>query len=161
MTPPSSCLILDSPRILRFHSLPCRRRTEKRLKPVKICIDLFTCFINIYWPLGTKISFYIFGTLGCPQYLLGQKLRMLRIASLRPRVSPLPLIIRAGTYSTVPVPTKEVVTPELEKADRAKEMELRTEQAPNRNTTWASSQRSRGDAFDQPRFEGAILQMQV
>ena len=85
--------------------------------------------------------------------------RFLRIASLRPRSSPLLILVRA--YSTAPVPAKRLVTPEIEKADKAKEVELRTKQAPNRTTTWASSQRPRSDAFDQPRFEGAILEMQA
>lgn len=85
---------------------------------------------------------------------------MPRIASLRPRASP-HLLLRTGGYSTAPVPAKQMVTPELERADQAKQMELRTKQAPNRSTTWATSQRPRSDAFDQPRFEGAILQMQV
>jgi hypothetical protein len=85
--------------------------------------------------------------------------RFLRIASLRLRISSLQVQIRA--YSAAPVPAKRLVTPELEKADLAKEVELRTKQAPNRTTTWASSQRPRSDAFDQPRFEGAILEMQV
>jgi len=85
--------------------------------------------------------------------------RFLRIASLRARISPLLVVTRA--YSTAPVPAKRLVTPELEKADQAKEVELRTKQAPNRTTTWASSQRPRSNAFDQPRFEGAILELQV
>lgn len=86
---------------------------------------------------------------------------MLRIASLRPRASRRLFLPRTGAYSTAPVPAKEVVTPELEKADKAKELQLRTKQAPNRTTTWANSQRPRSDAYDQPRFEGAVLQMQV
>jgi hypothetical protein len=72
-----------------------------------------------------------------------------------------PSFLRYRCYSTSPVPAETLVTPEIEKADRTKEVELRTMQAPNRSKTWAPSQRPRSDAFNQPRFEGAILEMQV
>jgi hypothetical protein len=64
-------------------------------------------------------------------------------------------------YSTAPVPAETLLTPEIEKGDQAREIELRTKQAPNRSKTWAPSQRPRSDAFNHPRFEGAILEMQV
>ena len=70
-----------------------------------------------------------------------------------------PLWIRA--YSDASAPAKNPVTYDLEKADPAKELALRSKQAPNRDRTWAPSQRPRSDAFNQPRFEGAILEMQV
>jgi hypothetical protein len=64
-------------------------------------------------------------------------------------------------YSTSVVPPKVLITPEVSKEEETKAMELRTQQAPNRNKTWAKSQRPRSDAFNHPRFEGAILEMQV
>jgi hypothetical protein len=70
-------------------------------------------------------------------------------------------IAQRSAYSTAPVPAKTVITPELELADEAKQLELRSKQAPNRTKPWATSQRPRSDAFDHPRFEGAILEMQV
>ena len=85
--------------------------------------------------------------------------RISRIAVTRLRLSP--LFIHNNAYSTAPVPAKEPVTHELETADQVKQEELRTKQAPNRTKTWATSQRPRSEAFDHPRFEGAILQMQV
>ncbi len=71
------------------------------------------------------------------------------------------LVFRYRCYATAPVPAETLKTPELEKRDHVKELELRTRQAPNRLKTWAASQRPRSEAFNQPRFEGAILEMQV
>lgn len=71
------------------------------------------------------------------------------------------LVLRHRCYATAPVPAETLKTPELEKRDHAKELELRTMQAPNRLKTWAASQRPRSEAFNQPRFERAILEMQV
>jgi hypothetical protein len=84
--------------------------------------------------------------------------RISRIGVTRVRLS---LFIRNNAYSTAHVPAKEPVTDELATSDQAKQKELRTKQAPNRTKTWATSQRPRSEAFDHPRFEGAILQMQV
>jgi hypothetical protein len=50
---------------------------------------------------------------------------------------------------------------EINKVDQSKELELRTKQAPNQNRTWAVSQQPRSEAFNHPRFEGAVLEMQV
>ena len=83
-------------------------------------------------------------------------LRTSRTATYRLRLS---FSLRNNEYSTAPVPSKALN--ELEKADQAKDLELRTMQAPNRTRIWATSQRPRKEAFDQPRFERAILQMQV
>jgi len=70
------------------------------------------------------------------------------------------LVLQHRCYATAPVPAETLKTPELEKGDHVKEMELRTMQAPNRSKTWAASQRPRSEAFNHPRFEGAILEMQ-
>lgn len=64
-------------------------------------------------------------------------------------------------YSTSVVPPRVLVTPELSEEEQTKAIELRTNQAPNRKQTWAKSQRPRSDAFNHPKFEGAILEMQV
>jgi hypothetical protein len=85
--------------------------------------------------------------------------KMLR--SARAPRKPWSLVLRHRCYATAPVPAETVKTPELEKGDHVKEMELRTMQAPNRSKTWAASQRPRSEAFNHPRFEGAILEMQV
>ena len=85
--------------------------------------------------------------------------RISRIVVTRLRVSP--LFIHNNAYSTAPVPGKEPATHELEMAHQAEQKELLTKQAPNRTKTWSPSQRPRSEAFDHPRFEGAILQMQV
>jgi hypothetical protein len=86
-------------------------------------------------------------------------LRQLRVSS--PRLVSSSRLVQHVAYSTSPVPAEDLVTHELEKADAAKELELRTKQAPNRSRTWATSQRPRQDAYNHPRFEGAILEMQV
>ena len=85
--------------------------------------------------------------------------RISRIAVARLRLST--MFIYSNAYSTAQVPAKEPVTHELETADQAKQRELRTKQAPNRSQTWSTSQRPRSEAYDHPRFEGAILEMQV
>lgn len=82
--------------------------------------------------------------------------RISRIVVPRLRLSP--LFIHNTAYSTAPVSAKEPVTHELETAEQK---ELRMKQALNRTKTWSASQRPRSEAFDHPRFEGAILQMQV
>jgi len=64
-------------------------------------------------------------------------------------------------YSTSIIPPKVLITSELEKQEDSKAIELRTSQAPNRKKTWAKSQRPRNEAFNHPKFEGAILEMQV
>lgn len=64
-------------------------------------------------------------------------------------------------YSTAPHPAQQLATPNIEKSDQVRELEIRTKQAPNRNQTWAPSQQPRSEAFNHPRFEGAILEMQV
>ena len=157
MTWPSSCLILGSPRAQSLHSLPCRQKVRKRFTKTgyrylrKIWrLARVNKIVNIYRDLRFLRNSEETSSHYCPPMP-----RFLRIASLRPRSSPL------RVYSTAPVPAKRLVTPEIEKADKAKEVELRTKQAPNRTTTWASSQRPRSDAFDHPRFEGAILELQV
>jgi hypothetical protein len=80
--------------------------------------------------------------------------------SIPPRLQRL-FVVRQSAYSTAPVPAKTAITPEVEQADEAKYIELRTKQAPNRSKTWAPSQRPRSESFDHPRFENAILEMQV
>jgi len=70
------------------------------------------------------------------------------------------IVVRQNAYSTEQPPVKEPITTEVEKADHPKLVELRTKQAPNRDRTWAPSQRPRSDAFNQARFEDTIIQLQ-
>lgn len=87
---------------------------------------------------------------------------MLRQAQKLPRRLRLEqIVVRHNAYSTIPVPAKVPLTTELEKADHEKEVALRTKQAPNRDVTWAPSQRPRSEAFNHPRFENTILELQV
>ena len=83
---------------------------------------------------------------------------LLRVRS--PWIRPLNSL-QIRTYVDEPVPAKNFTSYQLEEADPAKGLTSHIKQAPNRSDVWASSQRPRSDAFNQPRFETAILDMQV
>jgi hypothetical protein len=85
--------------------------------------------------------------------------RVSRIAVSRLRLYP--FLVRSYAYSTALAAAQGLATHELERVDQTRELELRNKQAPNRIQTWATSQRPRNEAFNHPRFEGAILEMQV